>query len=120
MRELGYHPLAITQSGSYIRKRRIGLHEFLDHYKRRKDTILKNTPQLSQYRRKLGDEEKETSLNVFTTWELSVEQLELQTSADSTEMRLLTLFAFFDNKDIAEWLFSPVRSLHDEIFEAHP
>ena len=47
----------------------------MDQYKRRKKTILENTPQLSRYRKKLGNAEEETSLNVFTTWELSFQQL---------------------------------------------
>ena len=40
------HPLAVTQAGAYIRKRKLRLCEFMDHYKRRKKAILKNTPQL--------------------------------------------------------------------------
>ena len=67
---------------------------------------MKNTPPLSEYRRKLGNNEEETSLNVFTTWELSIQQLESKASENNTEMKLLTLFAFFDNKDISEQLFA--------------
>jgi len=103
---LGYHPLAITQAGAYIRKRKIAFCKFLDDYKHRRKMILENTPQLSQYRKKLGNAEKETSLNVFTTWELSFQQLQSQTTRDGIETRFLTLFAFFDNKDISEQLFA--------------
>ena len=33
---LGCHPLPTTQAGAYIRKRKLRLCEFMDHYKRRK------------------------------------------------------------------------------------
>lgn len=115
VRTLGYHPLAITQAGSYIRTRTISLHEFVNDYKERKIFILKNTPQLSEYRRRLGDDEKETSLNVFTTWDLSFEQLQLQTSENSPEIKLLTLFALFDNKDIPERLFSVFSYIEEHL-----
>ena len=45
---LGYLPLAVTQAGSYIKKREMGLHQFLNHYKRRKEIILKTTAQLPE------------------------------------------------------------------------
>ncbi|PMD42291.1 hypothetical protein L207DRAFT_485775 [Hyaloscypha variabilis F] len=102
---LGYHPLAITQAGTYIRKGGIPLSEFMDVYKQEKEEILRNTPQLTQYRRKLGDAENETSLNVFTTWQLSFQQLLQNTPEDSAAVKLLRLLAFFDNKDISEWIF---------------
>ena len=104
MERLGYHPLAITQAGAYIRKRKLRLCEFMDHYKRRKKIILESTPQLSQYRKLLGNAEKETSLNVFTTWELSFQQLQSEASENNVEAKLLTLLAFFDEKDISEQL----------------
>ena len=102
---LGYHALAITQAGAYISKRKILLSEFLDHFERRKDIILKETPQMSQYRRRLNQSERETSLSVFTTWELSFQQLEDEDTEGVNMADLLTLFAFFDCKDISEGLF---------------
>lgn len=47
VKRLVCHPLAVTQAGAYIRKRRLWLCEFMDHYKRWKKKILENTPQLS-------------------------------------------------------------------------
>ena len=72
---LGYHPLAISQAGAYIRKRKLPLSWFMDHYKHRRKIILESTPRLSYYRKRLGNTEEETSLSVFTTWELSFKQL---------------------------------------------
>ena len=103
---LGYHPLAITQAGAYIKRRGLQLCDFMKVYKKQREAILTNTPPLSLYRRKLGNDEKETSLNVFTTWELSFQQLQSQASANNVEAKLLTLFAFFDNKDISEQLLA--------------
>ena len=111
---LGYHPLAVTQAGSYIRKRKLRLSEFMDHYKRRKEIILGSTPQLSQYTKRLGNAEEETSLSVFTTWELSFQQLELEVSENGIEVKLLTLLAFFDEKDISEQLFAQFCTDLDE------
>jgi len=105
VQRLVYHALAITQAGSYIRQQKIRLDQFLEHYDAKMERILKHTPQLSQYRRSLNIAERETSLNVFTTWELSFQQL---TEIESGELKgdLLTLFAFFDSNDISEQLFS--------------
>ncbi|KAG4440354.1 hypothetical protein IFR05_004147 [Cadophora sp. M221] len=103
---LAYHPLAITQAGSYISRKKLRLEQFKDHYNTSRDKILKHTPQLSQYRRHLNNDEKETSLNVFTTWELSMQQLIESAESGKDKADLLTLFAFFDCKDISEQLFS--------------
>jgi hypothetical protein len=103
-KRLGYHPLAITQAGSYIRQQKIDLSQFMDHYNRRRLVILNQTPQMSSYRRKLNDTEKETALNVFTTWELSFQQLKT-TEYGKAICEILNLFAFFDCNDISEQLF---------------
>lgn len=105
VQRLVYHALAITQAGSYIRQQKIRLDQFLEHYDAKLDRVLKHTPQLSQYRRSLNTAERETSLNVFTTWELSFQQL---TEIESGKLKgdLLTLFAFFDCNDISEQLFN--------------
>ena len=107
------HPLAITQAGAYIKKRRLRLCEFMDHYKRRKRMILENTPQLSQYRKRLGNAEEETSLNVFTTWELSFQQLRSEALENNVEAKLLTLLAYFDEKDISEELFAGFSTIKE-------
>ena len=106
LQRLGHHPLAITQAGTYVRKQRLPIHDFLDHYEKRKKVVLGYTPPLFQYRKRTGNTaETEVSLDVFTTWELSFQQLESQTGRDSCESRSLTLFAFFDHKDISEEYF---------------
>ena len=112
---LCYHSLAITQAGAYIKKRGLQLFDFMMYYKKQREAILKNTPPLSQYRKKLGNAEGETSLNVFTTWELSFDQLRSQVSRDNVESKLLTLFAFFDNKDISEQMFAEYKANNSEI-----
>jgi len=100
---LGYHALAIAQAGTYINSRRIRLNQFLDHFDRRKELIFQQTPHMSQYRRKLNTAEKDTLLSVFTTWELSFQQLEAN-DPDGCKARILTLLAFFDCKDVSEKL----------------
>ena len=109
------HLLAVSQAGAYIRKRKLRLCDFMDHYKRRKKQILENTPQLSQYRKRLGNAEEETSLNVFTTWELSFQQLKSETPENNAKAKLLTLLAFFDEKDILEQLFAIFISNQEQV-----
>ena len=115
---LGCHPLAITQAGAYIRKRKLPLCEFMDHYKRRKKMILESIPQLSHYRKRLGNAEEETSLSVFTTWELSFQQLQSELSENDAEAKLLTLLAFFDEKDISEQLLSEFSADCEQISDS--
>ena len=115
---LGYHPLAITQAGAYIKRRGLQLSHFMKVYKKQREAILTNTPPLSQYRKKLDSDEKETSLNVFTTWELSFQQLQSQASANNVEAKLLTLFAFFDNKDISEQILAEFGAINEEASES--
>ncbi|KAI9762573.1 MAG: hypothetical protein M4579_000376 [Chaenotheca gracillima] len=102
---LGYHPLAIAQAAAFIWKRKLKFSEFETQYQHRKRVILETTPHLSQYRRKLGNTEGEVSLSVFTTWELSFQQLQTQVGKDGIEIKALTLFAFFDNENIDEGVF---------------
>jgi hypothetical protein len=114
---LSHHALAITQAGSYFRLWKIRVHQFLDHYNRQRKEILQQTPHMSQYRRSLSDSAKETSLNVFTTWELSFQQLQANDGESQDKEDLMIIFAFFDCKDISEKLFethchNPDNDLH--------
>ena len=104
---LGYHALAITQAGAYIQRQKLQLCDFLLHYNDQRAAILQQTFAMSQYRRKLNEQDKETALTVFTTWELSFQHLRDQ------EADLLTLFAFFNNKDISEQLFEKFLTYPD-------
>lgn len=105
IRRLACHPLAIVQAGAYIVSLRLPLQDFIHHYQRRRQRILEQTPQMAQYRRKLDDSGKETSLSVFTTWELSFHQLKLDKSQNYKKADLLTTFAFFNGDDISEEMF---------------
>ncbi|KAI9855255.1 MAG: hypothetical protein M1813_000488 [Trichoglossum hirsutum] len=102
---LGLHPLAIDQASAYIRKRRLPFHHFIDHYNRRKKLILEETPSFWEYRRKLSEAEGETSLSVFTTWELSFQQIGHQSEDGSRKSQMLTLFSFLHYGSISEDLF---------------
>ena len=64
---LGYLPLALDQAGAYIRARSIRLEEFLLHYDKRRQIILKETPWEWEYR-KLDESTDQEYLSVFTTW----------------------------------------------------
>ncbi|KAF7891787.1 hypothetical protein EAF00_008089 [Botryotinia globosa] len=102
---LGYHALAITQAGSYIQSQKIALCQFMDKYNRQREAILRETPRMSQYRRNIGEAAEETALNVFTTWELSYQQLEILDDEKKYKSKILTLFAFFNCQNISQQLF---------------
>ncbi len=70
---LGCLPLALNQAGGYIRARHLPLDTFEKHYIERREQILKYTPELFEYRKKLPSEAEESVLSAFTTWELSLE-----------------------------------------------
>jgi tetratricopeptide (TPR) repeat protein len=102
---LGNLPLGIDQARAYISKRRLRLRAFLTEYERRKKSVMQETPQFWQYRRMLPSEEKETSLSLLTTWEMSLQFLGVGEHAAELE-KVITLFAFFNPVNIGERLFS--------------
>jgi hypothetical protein len=104
LRLLGNLPLAIDQARAYISKRQLRLRAFVGEYERRKESVMRETPQFWQYRRMLPGKEKETSLSLLTTWEMS---LQLLCAGDHAELeKVITLFAFFNPVHIGERLFS--------------
>jgi hypothetical protein len=102
---LGNLPLAIDQARAYISKRQLGLRAFVTEYERRKQSVMQETPQFWQYRRMLPGKEKETSLSLLTTWEMSLQLLGVGEQAAELE-KVITLFAFFNPVNIGERLFS--------------
>jgi tetratricopeptide (TPR) repeat protein len=103
VRRLGYLPLAIDQAGSYMQWRKVRLGDFLDHYRQRRESVLQHTPLLWDYRKQLTDGDREARLSVFTTWDLSFEQL--SSSKRLELMQLVSLFGFFYHESISEALF---------------
>ena len=100
---LGCLPLALDQAGAYIRKLHLSLGVFEKHYLDRQKKILQYTPDLFEYRKSLLPGSEPSVLSVFTTWELSLEQL----GDDRPHFEhLLTLSAFFDHNRVHEALFS--------------
>jgi len=109
IRRLGYLALAIDQAGAYILARTIKFQSYIDHYNNRREEVLKETPDLWDYRRKKNETEAEQSLSVATTWELSFEQIVGDVETQKSKQHLLTLAAFFHNDSISEELFVTYR-----------
>jgi hypothetical protein len=108
MPRLGYLPLAIDQAGACLSSRKLPLDRFLQQYHERRAAVLKHTPPLWEYRRKLGNGDDETPLSVFTTWELSFGHLRCS-DADRVHLkRFLTVAAHYN-----------ITGLHEETFAAY-
>jgi tetratricopeptide (TPR) repeat protein len=103
VRRFGHLPLAIDQAGSYIRKQRLPLCDFTEHYNQQRRNVLNCTPLLWEYRKRLSGEEGESRLSVFTTWDLAFQQLEARKK--SKEMKLIMLAGFLHHSSISEELF---------------
>jgi hypothetical protein len=105
IQKLSHLPLAIDQAGAYISARKLPLWLFATHYDERKEVVLKHTPSLWKYRRKPGKDKDEMLLSVFTTWELSFQQIGKNEDERTMIGHFLTLSAFFDTTNVGESLF---------------
>jgi len=105
---LGSLPLAIDQCAAYIRSRKITMKGFIDHYHKRKEKVLKHKPAIWDYQHVLGesDSESETPISVFTTWEMSFQQIHVDEGFDNSAVEhFLTILGFFSNLDIRMEMF---------------
>ena len=105
MQKLGYLPLAIDQAGAYIGGRKLDLGHFMDHYNRRRIEVLNHTPDLWEYRKWRDDTESESAISLFTTWEMSFQQIGLDESGKRNKTHFLTVSAFLNNQNVPEGLF---------------
>ena len=103
---LEYLPLAIDLVRAYISKQQLRLEDFESEYERRKRNFMKETPRIWQYQRALPGMKEKFSLNLFTTWELSLELLDADMEHEGKLEDVLTLFAFLHPIGIREGLFS--------------
>ena len=111
VKRLGFHALAIDQAGAYILTRTLDFDLFLEHYDKRREVVLNETPGLWDYKRKLkSSHEVETKLTVFTTWELSFDLITGDEKTRGDKEHILTLAAFLDGNEISETLFEPYSS----------
>ena len=102
---LGFLALALDQAGAYIRARSLDLKAFIQHYDDRRKVVLEEIPDEWEYKRAIGGEELETRLRIFTTWELSFEQISGPKQEVEDKEHFLTLAAFFDAGKISERYF---------------
>ncbi len=86
-------PLAIDQAGAYISSRNLPLGQFIDHFEIRKEVIMNYIPSGWPYQRAHDDQQRVSDLCVFTTWELSLD--ELGSSVDAEPFIDLLTFAAF-------------------------
>ncbi|KAI9871969.1 MAG: hypothetical protein M1830_002210 [Pleopsidium flavum] len=115
VRQLGCLAVAIDQAAAYITFRQLPLTHFGDHYNKHREEVLRHTPEsLWEYRRQMGEAEKEVSLSVFTTWEMSFQQTPRDHNEKKSIDHFLTLSAFLDTARISEDLFESYFT------ESHP
>lgn len=108
VKRLAYLALAVDQAAAFISLRHLPFTQFLKQYEQRKEAILKYVPSspLWEYRRSLDDVEKETSLSVFTTWEMSFRQISEIDKEQDAIGHFLTLSSCFNPAKISEFIFS--------------
>lgn len=109
VRKLGYLPLAIDQAASYISIRQLPLYMFSEHFQKRKEFILKDTPQyLWEYQiHSLSDPQSASEhLSVLTTWELSFDQISGNDDERKWVKEFLIQAAYFSPTSISETLFT--------------
>ena len=106
--ELGNLVLALDQAGTYLRARKVRLCDYVASYRKYKEHILKETPDVWEYRKITNNKEREIALNIFTTWQLSFDQISVDEQEIQQKEYFLTLAAFFD-----------VTAISDRYFEAH-
>lgn len=115
VKKLGYLPLAIDQAASYISIRELPLHMFSDHFQKRKEFILKDTPQsLWEYQRRTltGPQDTSEHLSVLTTWELSFDQISGNDEERTWIGEFLIQAAYFSPTTISETMFN-VHYIHN-------
>ncbi len=102
---LGYLALALDQAGSYLRARKVRLRDFASSYQKCKEDILKTIPDEWEYQNITSDQEKVNRLNIFTTWELSFNQISGHEKEVQRKEHFLSLAAFFDITVISDRYF---------------
>ncbi|TVY13428.1 Kinesin light chain, partial [Lachnellula arida] len=114
VKRLGFHALAIDQAGAYISSRNLNLSLYLEHHKARTEKVLSEVPDMWDYIKAPKDSpEAKRKLSVFTTWELSFDQISGNPSIRAAKERILTLLAFFDNNQIRQSFFEPYAKVSD-------
>jgi tetratricopeptide (TPR) repeat protein len=107
VRRLGGLALAIEQAAAYISYNRMALPDFVDDYERKKRKVLKHIREDLWEYQKLRDRSGEIeSLSAFTTWEMSLEQVEWRGGTrDDYITRFLSVVAFLEPSHIGSYLF---------------
>lgn len=108
VKKLACLALAVDQAAAYISLRHLPITQFVLRYEQSKEALMKFVPNspLWEYRRCLDDAEKETSLSVFTTWEMSFRQIaEIDKEQDAIG-HFLTLSSYFNPAKISEFVFA--------------
>ena len=107
VKQLGYLALAIDQAAAYISIRQLPLELFADHFAQRKEVILKHTPDTLWEYQTIQDKLNgaPSNLSVFTTWEMSFQQIGDDEERRRQTGQFLTCCAFLDVSNISEELF---------------
>jgi tetratricopeptide (TPR) repeat protein len=104
---LGHLPLAISQARSYLEHEKISPTQFLVRYEAERKRVMKHIPKAFWEYKKIDFEtEKEKAFSVFTTWEMSFQQI--QTRGDQSKFDIshfLTVCSFLEPSKIGDHLF---------------
>ena len=77
----------------------------MDHFHERREAVLNHIPELWKYKKRLGSAIDDSSLSVFTTWEMSFQQVGMDDTEKYKKTHFLTIFAFLGNQNVSGDLF---------------
>ncbi|KIX10462.1 uncharacterized protein Z518_01545 [Rhinocladiella mackenziei CBS 650.93] len=106
---LGGLALAIDQASAYMKHKRLPidkLGDFLSQYEAQRKKVLQHTADhFWKYTRISDQNERETAINAFTTWEMTFQQLQNGRDSGGAVTHFLTLTAFLAPIRVSESLF---------------
>lgn len=106
---LGHLALAIIQAAAVIRQRICSLDGFCELFQKHKKELLESGRPKS---------EEESSSSVFTTWDISLHQIDIMVTEHSRfALELLRCFSFMHFDDIQESIFQRARQSIQEVQE---
>ncbi|ORX95497.1 hypothetical protein BCR34DRAFT_579235 [Clohesyomyces aquaticus] len=113
---LAFLALAIDQAGAFCLGNKLPLSAFLEQYDRKKTSMFRYTPDGWEYRKRLRGSE-ESSVSVYTTWEMSIDSLDNTNGYREHARDFLRTCAFIDYTFITDLVLQ--RDIWEDAVKLH-